>query len=131
MSKELEALKKLVNDEILQKYKDSRNIDFYWNDEIAQEIDIIEKALKDYERYKPLIENIQDGLASAIAFEDLKVLITRSKTLEIIKKKQVAVDEFIRCCKKENNSLEEYNNFAGDKNSLTQDEFVLLKEILL
>ena len=52
------------------------------------------------------------------------------KALEIIKNKQVAVDEFIMCIKKADNSLEEYNAFAGS-NALTKEEYELLKEVML
>ena len=54
MSKELDALKNLVNREIISKYKD-RNIDFYWNDESSQDYRIIENALKDFEWLKSII----------------------------------------------------------------------------
>ena len=97
--------------------------------------DIIETALKDYELLKERTK--LDSFECLLRLEEIlprgKELLVpvakQLKVLEIIKKKQVAVDEFIRCCK-EDNPLEEYNNFAGDKNSLTQEEFNLLKEVL-
>ena len=72
------------------------------------------------------------------AYKDLWLVVLyflecekKLKALEIIKNKQISVDEFIRCCKKESNPLEDYNDFAGDENALTQQEYNLLKEVLL
>lgn len=91
------------------------------------EIDIIETALKEHQNDKQIWENYLKEIKNLPPIEvQLKL-----KALEIIKEKEVAVDEFIRCCKNEENSLEEYNNFAGDENSLTQEEFDLLKEQFL
>ena len=73
MTKELEALNRVKPFKFVNKQEE---LDY----------ELIEKALKDYERYKPLIENIQNGLTDTIAVEDLKVLVKRSKALEIIKK---------------------------------------------
>lgn len=116
MSEELEALEKIISHE---------NI---WNHGMfKEEYQVIEKALKDYERYKPLIENIENGLTDTISVEDLKVLIKRSKALEIIKNKNVDCFWFIQC-----ESVNEYNkSLTLGKGTLTQEEFDLLKEVLV
>lgn len=61
----------------------------------------------------------------------LNVIEKSLSAFEIVKTKQVAVDEFIRCCENAKDPLEEYNAFAGDENALTQHEFDLLKDELL
>lgn len=50
------------------------------------------------------------------------------KALEIIKEKQVNVGDFIRC-----KSIEDYNDYCcyNEKEQLTQEEYDLLKEVLL
>ena len=133
MSKGLEALKKIdyticlnINNGTLKfgldKYDgcDCKNFSEF---DVCYEL--IEKSLKDYEELKDRL------CITDVVKEDIVQLWKEHNTLEIIKKKQVAVDEFIRCCKEESNSLGEYNNFAGDKNSLTKKEYKLLKEELL
>lgn len=69
---------------------------------------------------------VKDSCIFEIIEKDLDVL-------EILKKKEVAIDELKNCIKEDSKNypaLEEYNAFAGDKNSLTQEEFDLLKEWL-
>lgn len=64
--------------------------------------------------------------ASEVIEKDLEVL-------EILKKKEIAIDELKNCIKHDSEdrpALEEYNAFAGDKKSLTQEEYMLLKEWL-
>ena len=106
-------------------------------------LDIVESAIKDYQLHKEILNDYGFTLANfreaclvlaqfrGIGFTGIE---KKLKALEIIKEKKVAVDEFIRCCKKENKllfPLEEYNNFAGDNNSLNLEEYALLKEVLL
>ena len=77
-------------------------------------LDIIETALKDYER----------KLKLAKEYEDVNNVAKRLKALEIIKKKKVNV-RFLISCK----TLKEYNDVISDH--LTQEEYDLLKEVLL
>lgn len=64
---------------------------------------------------------------------ELRAIEKELKALEIIKKKQIAVDEFIRCVSEYDDelALEEYSAFAGEKYTPTQEEFYLLKEVLM
>ena len=56
----------------------------------------------------------------------VKVLEKEVKTLDIIKEKRVNID-YLRSCK----SLEDYNNILIKDWQLTQEEYELLKEVLL
>ncbi len=53
------------------------------------------------------------------------------KIANVIVDKEVAIDELKKCIKESKGddkvALEEYNNFAGDKNSLKEDEFLMIK----
>ena len=63
---------------------------------------------------------------------ELRAIEKELLALEVIKNKQVAVDEFIRCVSEydDEQALEEYGAFAGEKNTPTKEEFDLLKEVL-
>lgn len=84
------------------------------------------EKLKEYIPEQPLLSSYEiDAILSSID-EDLEVL-------EILKKKEVAIDELKNCIKHDSENrpaLEEYNSFAGDKKSLTQEEFNKIKEWL-
>lgn len=106
-----------------------------WNDKELEALKQFLLSLSGIETKLKRLEKIDNALPLEIRdTDDLERFINASEKdreiLRTIKEKQVAVDEFIRCCK-EDNSLEEYNNFTGDENSLTQTEFDLLKEVLL
>lgn len=93
---------------------------------IFDELDIIEKALKDYEMERTLrirLENINYYLVREKQENEKKL-----KALVIIKKKQVDVYRFMTC-----KTLTTYNlNYIRlRKNELRKYEYNLLKEILL
>lgn len=53
------------------------------------------------------------------------------EVLKIIKEKEIAVDELKRCIKEcGSEALDEYNAFAGDKNSLNEEHFNEVKRWL-
>lgn len=87
---------------------------------------LIENALKDYEKikieYRELRTYHYDLLKENERLHNQK--IKKLKALEIIKKKKVNV-RFLISCK----TLKEYNDVISDH--LTQDEYDLLKEVLL
>ena len=107
--------------------------------------DIVKNALYDLTRLQELFNQYAEDnkrMREYIdmvdkTFVDVETTKKKLKALEIIRNKQVAVDELLMCIEEEENpleefsALEEYNNFAGDENSLTQEEFDLLKEVLL
>ena len=107
MSKELQALEKLTN------YKCS------CMSEKVECKEIIETALKDYEK-------ITGG---DFHIEPINVHIENQKqikALEIIKEKEVDVFIFLH-----SGDLETYNDIVEDNRKLTQEEYELLKEVLL
>lgn len=125
MTKELDALEvsKQLKDFVLEFVKNGLDRRF-----IHGSFEIIETALKDYENLKLKHKSMQDAV-----LDDFKKL----KALEIIKEKQVNVDNFLRHIKKETD-YKEYKRLCGlykimvfsDKD-LTQEEYDLLKEVLL
>lgn len=117
MNKELSPLEALNN---LTEYLTGSYRDCF------SELSIIKQALKNYEIYVKYAERMEKEQKTLT-----KRLKKQDEVLRIVKEKKVAVDELIRCIEKEENSLEEYNNFAGDENSLTQEEYDLLKKVLL
>lgn len=122
MSKELEAWEKIKNitSSYEQGFHSQLKDDYVYEKEVA----IIETALKDYER----------RLALAKEYKDINNVGKRLKAFEIIKEKDVDV-VFVKRYK----TVEEYNNAmdyisknGGDfEEHLTQEEFDLLKEVLL
>ena len=101
MSKELTPLEAL---EIIK-----HTTDIYMPNELngyKEEIDIIETALKDLEETNSKLDNLFESLG----IESKEDLINRLKALEIMKKKEVL--------------------FKG-LNETTQEEYELLKEVLL
>ena len=158
MSKALDALKNLVNREIISKYKD-RNIDFYWNDESSQDYRIIKEAFEKYEELKEMYEEVcksnrtldkkvlelnkkAKALKSQVvglenAYDKLADKCDRLyKALEIIKETRVDTN-FIKLSKN-------YDDYCGmevvkmlnhietaEQKGITQKEYDLLKEVLL
>lgn len=87
--------------------------------------EFIETALKDYEKKTKLAKE----------YADINNVAKRLKALEIIKNKRVNVRAFLKCCQMED-GLTIYNNQCDDKQEkeskeLTQEEYDLLKEVLL
>lgn len=80
------------------------------------------EALKELREYwlNHLPLSVKDGLRI------VKVLEKEVKTLDIIKEKRVNID-YLRNCK----SLEDYNNILIKDWQLTQEEYDLLKGVLL
>ena len=136
MSKELEAL------EQLKYYNTISNDDF----DMTNELSIIETALKNYQELlerpcvlvgrkhghtKALIDVISKNYKEIkiISLEDEKKL----KALEIIKEKRVNVFWLMECISCYTNALEKYNEevLCKDIDCLTQEEFDLIKEVLL
>ena len=106
------------------------------NKELFEEdFNVIEKELKELEEHEEILNDYNLTLAD---FREACLLLAQwrsaglnwadyekqKKALEIIRDKQVAVDELLRCA-----DCEDYNDFAGS-NSLTQEEYELLKEVL-
>ena len=106
MSKGLEALK-----EFKSEFRPGVNV--YAN----EYLDIIEKELKEYDGAKNHIEALHKERVE----NSLKL-----KALDIIKNKKVDTVMFFW-----NVSLRDYNNIHSRKEKLTQEEYNLLKEVLL
>ena len=129
MSKELEAFERIKNHtlsyagDIYKTFTDSR-------EKQVQDLDIIETTLKEYDGAKKHIE----ALNKEIIENSIKSI--KLKVLEIIKEKRVDACYFMNC-----RTLEEYNDdvlasYAYEENDaeqrmLTQEEYDLLKEVLL
>lgn len=63
-------------------------------------------------------------------YENIAIIENDLGVLDILNKKEVAIDELKNCIKNDSEdrpALEEYNAFAGDKNSLTQEKFNKIK----
>ena len=103
MSKGLEALQRI-----------NENVTVVTYENFDEDISIIEKELKDKEELETMYSNCVINGAK------------QKKALEIIKEKRVNID-YLRDCK----TLEDYNNILIEKLQLTQEEYDLLKEVLL
>ena len=131
MSKELQALEEIQN----YKIKFDANIKYENGDETQHRFEtikdmfqkqfaIIETALKripELERENFELSE-QVGMYATYKCEDEKKL----KALEIIKEKEVDVFIFLH-----SGYLETYNDMVEDNRKLTQEEYDLLKEVLL
>lgn len=84
----------------------------------------IENALGRLENYEKNEDFSKDVLNYAFLTEQDKV--KKLKALEIIKKKEVNVFIFLH-----SSDLETYNDIVEDDRKLTQEEYDLLKEVLL
>lgn len=121
MSKELEALEDII---LYLNANEPKGL-------YCKNIEIIKVALKRLENYEGAWHNT-NLKQIFISMEDWKIERKQLKALEIIKEKQVDIHNLIY-----SQSLEEYNTFAMKYNQelcntlLTQEEYELLKEVLL
>lgn len=111
--------KSFFDDELspLEALEEIRN--FFHPFENEETFEIIETTLKDYEKKTKLAKE----------YDDVNNVAKRLKALEIIKEKQVDVYAVI-----ESKSLKEMNDrfwFPKEEYKLTQEEYDLLKEVLL
>lgn len=118
--------------------EDAEKHSFEQRQHLNKRLDIIETALKVLEQLQIIIgaEKIEDLPKVALETENacysnshiLKKAENKLKALEIIKNKKVNVGDFVRC-----KTIEDYNDYLcyGEKEKLTQEEFDLLKEVLL
>ena len=110
MSKELDALKIVRTGGIGYTY-----------DEYSKAVDIVENALEELDFCKKRDKQWK---------QDVNKNIDRLKSLEIIKEKRVNVNQFLKHCS--SNNKWGYNKTVCDKKrQLTQEEYDLLKEVLL
>ena len=89
-----------------------------------EDIKIIETALKENVELKKMIKNFNEAIGEPQIIPP--TIEKQLKALEIIKEKSVDVPLLVNC-----SILEFYNLFARSKKELTQEEYVLLKEVLL
>ncbi len=117
--------------------EDAKRHSFEQRQHLNKRLDIIENALKRLEQLQIIIgaEKIEDLPKVALETENacysnsynLKKAEKKLKALEIIKEKGIDVDAL-----KYHKDLEHYNfSLRGRYESLTQEEFDLLKEVLL
>lgn len=86
---------------------------------------IIEKALKETERLKTsYLENLLNEESKEYIYKKLKVL-------EIVKEKKVDVDLLLKSLDSEMYNVVFENWNRPERNQLTQEEYELLKEVLL
>lgn len=136
MNKSLEALERLRNTLLAEGY---------WQD-ILQDVSIIEKELKEHEKYKYFIQEIcrYVGLDNLFPYDNLEEIEKEIKTmadnahwyianknqkaLEIIKRKVVLIDVLV-----DSENANDYNEFVSKSKDrhLTQEEYDLLKKVLL
>ena len=131
MSKELQALEEIQNYKIKFdaniKYENGNETQYRFEtikDMFLKQFAIIETALKripELERENFELSE-QVGMYATYKCEDEKKL----KALEIIKEKEVDVFIFLH-----SGYLETYNDIVEDNRKLTQEEYDLLKEVLL
>ena len=128
MSKGLEALERMKHHcAVSQEY-------FY--EHFGEDLDIVETELKRYSKIEELCGQTifdKDCINEIIEKTVDECLINENKlkALEIIKEKRVDVNDLLNFV-----SLEAYNEYVcacddNDKRTLTQEEYDLLKEILL
>ena len=115
MNKEMTPL------QALEKIKQARyfvdfELDAKVSEDYKKELDIIETALKDYKR----------RLALAKEYKDTDNVAKRLLALEIIKDKRVDVQALFY-----SSNYDDYNKHYVHYEDLTQDEYDLLKEVLL
>lgn len=113
MSKGLKAWETIKNNYLLH------------NELIGDEIDIIEKELKDCEDLLPFIDGFKSGELIVVRLEDEIIHRKKVRALEIIKNKRIDI-EYIKCCE----TYEQYQTICSYWNELTQADFDLLKEVL-
>lgn len=129
MRKELEALERLKSS--LKSYcyeftSSMEDLERGLFEKDYEAVKVIETALKDYETLKLKDEEIKEY--KSYSHEQFVQERKQLKALEIIKEKQVNVLMIKLTCK----TVEEYNHLIQPKwRTLTQEEFDLLKEVLL
>lgn len=136
MSKELDALERIKKIEIYKEEDyynpdDERTIGLSGyeyqgsvEEEYANEIEIIETALKDYQELKQI--NIDRSKQMLDLVSEQTKTQNKLKALEIIKKKRVNL-EYLKCCE----TYEQYCLICSYANEIDQEEYNLLKEVLL
>ena len=123
MSKGLEALERMKHHcAVSQEY-------FY--EHFGEDLDIVETELKRYSKIEELCGPTifdKDCINEIIEKTVDECLINENKlkALEIIKDKIVLIDVLF-----DTDTLEDYNDFKSKQEQLTQEEYDLLKEILL
>ena len=123
MSKGLEALERMKHHcAVSQEY-------FY--EHFGEDLDIVETELKRYSKIEELCGQTifdKDCINEIIEKTVDECLINENKlkALEIIKDKIVLIDVLF-----DTDTLEDYNDFKSKQEQLTQEEYDLLKEILL
>lgn len=116
--------------------EDAKRHFFEQRQHLNKRLDIIETALKVLEQLQIIIgaKKIEDLPKVALETENacysnshiLKKAENKLKALEIIKEKEVNVFIFLH-----SGDLETYNDIVEDNRKLTQEEYDLLKEVLL
>ena len=147
MSKELtplEALNEIKNIKTLS-VPERKVVTF--QEKYKEELDIIETALKEYEKLKKEVNEISDFGLKAYRVELEKQINSNKKyrttnkrlrvknqklyeILRIIKEKHVDCFKLIAIFRTSNN-IEHYNQNYGSNWQLTQEEYDLLKEVLI
>ena len=139
MGKELESLYKIGHTCCLNchniKYgiidDDPNDRDCKDMEEMAECLNTVEEALKDYESRKVFLDNVDNNV---VVFEPKEVWEEKNKklkALEIIKSKEVDVSWFKYCLQTRRNdttALRAYN--ANGDIEITVEEYELLKEVL-
>lgn len=121
MSKGLKELKRVVE---------------WFEIENVKDIEIIEKELKDYEEMKAIKGTITlDNALEETLIKACPNVAKKLKALEIIKEKQVNVGNIIHDIEEHGLTYQEYlecyDYYQYGGTQLTQEEFDLLKEVLL
>lgn len=125
MSKELEAFETVKMEIIASKGEDFQ---LEFDEELYQSLEIIETALKRLESIEDTRFIILGGRCSGKTQKVYTLL--KLKAFEIIKEKRVNVNQFFKHCS--NNDKWGYNKTVCDKKrQLTQEEYDLLKKVLL
>lgn len=120
MSKGLEALEELKLD----------NVNYFI--ENAKYKVIIRQELKRLEELEKAFKALSKDDEKAKKLLSLE--IEKNRALDTIKNKRVDVNtllDFKKRCVKDNYVIESYNAYVGNERALTQEEYDLLKEVLL
>lgn len=143
MTKELEALERI-----------KKSPEIYWKlngkHHYLQDLDIIETALKDYEYQTKVFEKLTESKLPILTEEEIEQLKKSSgyiaeyngtyvdentfkklKVLDIIKEHGLIIDDLLSCLKEEDAYWDYHWQFENLTQDLTQEEYELLREILL
>lgn len=77
------------------------------------------------------LERVKTLLDYQIVSEDISIIEKELKALEIIKKKMVDMNLLVETFTYPKNGLKAYNGYKINGYNLTQEEYDLLKEVLL